>query len=204
MSEDRSAILARRRRFLIVALAGVGCTTPTPVASPTKPVPTTPQPAPKPDPKPEPPSVDTDADGVPDAEDRCPTVAGTATPRDHDDLGCPPRPCLMIVAPQEIVVTQQIAFPLNGTKLSPSAYPLLDEIRQILESRPELTLEIQGHTQTGERDPIATARAKSVQAYLAKKGVAEDRMTIQSYGDTKPFYAEKEKNRRVSFALREK
>jgi OmpA-OmpF porin, OOP family len=203
MSDDRAAVLARRRRFLIVALAGVGCANPIPAVPPTKPVASAPTTKRAPEPKPAPKPVDSDGDGVPDESDRCPMAHGIGH-GDPDELGCPPRPCLMIVAPQEIVVTQQIFFPRNVAKLSPSAFSVLDELLQILVGHPELVLEIQGHTEVGETDHIALERAKAVRAHLVKKGVAEERMTVQSYGDTRPFYAEKEENRRVSFALREK
>lgn len=206
MSEDRNAILARRRRFLIVALAGVGCAGPPPPVPPTTPSPTTSssaEPAPTPIAKPEPSPVDSDGDGVPDADDRCPTVHGIGKP-DRDELGCPPRPCLMIVAPNEVFVREVVLFPAFSAKLPASTLPILDEIVRLLTSRPELDVEIEGHTQKGEPERFASARAKAVEDHFTKRGIAADRLSVRSYGDTRPVSEDKAKNRRASFRLQER
>jgi outer membrane protein OmpA-like peptidoglycan-associated protein len=203
MRDDRGAILARRRRFLIVALAGVGCTPAPAAVPPTAPVVSEPSRPPEPPRPREPEVVDSDGDGVPDADDRCPTAKGTSTPREEDDLGCPPRPCLMIVPPSEIVV-DHVTFPRNDARIPKSFLPLIDELVRVLEGHPAAKLEIHGHTQKGEAAHLAKQRATAVHDALVKKGVAKERLSVFSEKDTKPAdAADPAKNRRVTFVLNE-
>lgn len=196
MSADRGAILARRRHFLIVALAGVGCASP-PASVPTqsssaKPTPSADQE--EPDASIET-AVDTDKDGILDAFDRCPAVPGTSG-------GCP-RPCLMIIEPTEIQILEQIMFSRGKSKIQPQSFPILDAIVALLKEHPKIVTELAGHTQTGEPDALAQERSQAVRDYLVEKGIVAERLVVKSYGSTRPYTREPEGNRRVEFKITE-
>ena len=101
-----------------------------------------------------------------------------------------------------------IAFALKQAELSADMLPILDQARAIAEARPELRLEIVGHT---DDRPIATAafpsnwelsaaRAASAARYLIAHGVAAARIDIEGYADVRPLAADgeaRDANRRV-------
>jgi outer membrane protein OmpA-like peptidoglycan-associated protein len=198
MSEDRGAILARRKRFVIVALAGVGCASHPPASPPaatTRPVPSE---MPEPDAgSPEPAATrDTDQDGFQDAVDECPEVIGRVE-------GCP-RPCLLIIPPAELEIRDNVYFKAGQSKIQPASFPILDEIATLLKQRPEYELTVGGHTHKGEPDRVAQARAEAVRDYLITKGVANEQIVVKWFGHDRPLDYKAERNRRVEFFLEEK
>jgi len=150
------------------------------------------------------PVPDTDKDGLNDEEDKCPTVAGPAS-----NNGCPE-------APKEEEVKQVtesaklIYFETGSAKLKTTSYPALDRVIKVMKSNTTATLSIEGHTDnTGDavkNQKLSEDRAKSVKAYLVKKGIEETRLEAKGFGDTKPVAsnataAGKAKNRRVVLQL---
>jgi outer membrane protein OmpA-like peptidoglycan-associated protein len=225
MSDDRGAILARRRRFLIVALAGVGCASPPPATGGTKPEP---QPTQAPPPGSEAPD-DSDNDTIPDDDDRCPEVPedrdgiddGDGCPElDNDNDGVPddvdkcptspgtkegcPRPCLLILPDHDLQILEKVYFPASTAKIPAKAFPILDEVVSFLVNRPEFVIQVQGHAADGEDERFARDRAEAVRKYLLQKGIAMDRITIESFGARKPIDRVAEKNRRVEFHVEER
>jgi outer membrane protein OmpA-like peptidoglycan-associated protein len=99
-----------------------------------------------------------------------------------------------------------IAFALNQAELSPDMLPSLDQAVATAEARPELQLEVVGHT---DDRPIATAafpsnwelsaaRAASAARYLIAHGVAPARLDVEGYADFRPLApAARDANRRV-------
>ena len=102
-----------------------------------------------------------------------------------------------------------IAFALNQAQLGSDMLPLLDQALAIAQARPELRLEIVGHT---DDRPIATAafpsnwelsaaRAASAARYLIAHGVAPARLDVEGYADFRPLAPDRpearEANRRV-------
>jgi outer membrane protein OmpA-like peptidoglycan-associated protein len=213
--ELRRAILARRARFVASALAtlsGAGCggakaeqtAIVVPIASSAASAGTAPTAEPW-DAGPvaaNPPPVDTDGDGVADDDDKCPSEPGA--PPD----GCPqivPMVCLSIViAP---TLSGAAGFDPNDATLKPPGRAFLDGIVATLAAHPTMEVEIEGHVDATEVGAVALARAKVVQKYLLAQGVAARRLSVISYGATRPVdtnatAAGREKNRRVSFALK--
>ena len=98
-------------------------------------------------------------------------------------------------------------FPVNGHELSPEAKQQLDEfVDKMKADDKNVYLEIQGHTDsTGSPEynmRLGQERADAVRLYLNQKGVALNRMSTISYGETQPVEpntskAGKSKNRRV-------
>ena len=98
-------------------------------------------------------------------------------------------------------------FPVDGHELSDEAKQQLDDFVERLKTDDKnVYLEIQGHTDaTGSPDhnmQLGQERADAVRRYLNGKGVALNRMSTISYGETQPLESNKtkegrSKNRRV-------
>lgn len=149
--------------------------------------------------------LDSDRDGVADYKDQCP---GTPVGVKVDNRGCPiPLPTKSAeVTAAGTWIYKDIQFEVNKADLRQSSFPVLNEIAGALEAQPDLSIEIQGHTDsTGAHDynvGLSQRRAESVKAYLVSKGIDSGRMTTKGYGPDRPIAtnATKEgraRNRRV-------
>lgn len=152
-------------------------------------------------------ALDGDGDGVPNKTDQCP---GTPPRVKVDDKGCPePKP----KATKSAQVTasgnwiyNDIQFETDRWDLKSSSYAALEEIAAWIKSKPELVVEIQGHSDnTGPRAyniSLSQKRAQSIIAYLVHKGIAADRMIPKGYGPDRPVESNEKaygrsRNRRV-------
>jgi outer membrane protein OmpA-like peptidoglycan-associated protein len=144
-------------------------------------------------------ALDSDGDGVPDGVDRCPdSPAG----QDVDEMGCP----LLFAQPEAPLVLQGVNFGTGRSVLTEESYGILDGVAQALLARPDVRVEIAGHTDvTGSRGTntrLSLERAQAVMAYLAQRGVAPSRMEARGYGPDRPIApnstaAGRARNRRV-------
>jgi parallel beta-helix repeat protein len=91
-------------------------------------------------------------------------------------------------APLQLEVPRNIHFALDRSDISPESAAVLNQIAAVLLEYPFLTVELQGHT-----DPRASAaynlalserRARAARDYLARRGVAPERMRIRPLGLT--------------------
>jgi outer membrane protein OmpA-like peptidoglycan-associated protein len=144
------------------------------------------------------PVPDTDGDGVNDEEDKCPTEKGSP-----ENFGCPKLEEYKFDA-------RKVQFVTGSAKLTKAAMAELDKGAQILEEHPKINISIEGHTDnTGSaagNQKLSEQRATAVKAYLAKKGVSEDRMSTAGYGQKKKIAENKTAkgtatNRRVEFKM---
>jgi len=151
------------------------------------------------------PDPDNDKDGVPDAADKCPNDPG---PPDND--GCPKKYTHIVVTQEKIELKQKIFFDTNKATIQPRSFSLLDEIGNVLKSRPTMTVRIEGHTDSrGTRKhnmKLSAARAESVRQHLVGLGIEQSRMDAKGYGPDQPIETNKteagrEKNRRVEFFI---
>jgi OOP family OmpA-OmpF porin len=150
------------------------------------------------------PIPDTDKDGVNDEEDKCINEPGPAS-----NFGCP-------IIPEPIItklnsVAKKIFFATGSFKLLPKSYKPLDEVVTIMNQNTSFYLNIEGHTDDVGKDDynqtLSDNRAASVKAYLVSKGVAEDRLASQGFGETTPIadnktVAGRAQNRRVELKVR--
>lgn len=112
----------------------------------------------------------------------------------------------------EVVLSDDsVKFPTDRYALSPEAEARLAELAQRLKAENRnVYLEIQGHTDaTGDdtyNEQLGEARAEAVRRYLAKQGVALNRMATISYGEESPVAPNetpegRSQNRRVAIVV---
>lgn len=93
--------------------------------------------------------------------------------------------------PGTTLTLEAVAFAPNGTQLIAGARAELDRLVSLLRARPELRLEVGGHTNgwlnhaTAMR--LSAQRAKVMADYLTQAGIARDRVTYKGYGKTRPI-----------------
>jgi outer membrane protein OmpA-like peptidoglycan-associated protein len=110
----------------------------------------------------------------------------------------------------DTVVLRGVNFDFNKSTLTVNAKALLDPVADALLARPDIMIEVDGHTDSKGSDAynqkLSEARAASVQAYLAARGVDAGRMTVKGFGETQPIAdneteAGRELNRRVELKV---
>ncbi|MBL7855058.1 MAG: OmpA family protein [Cyclobacteriaceae bacterium] len=108
------------------------------------------------------------------------------------------------------ITLNNIFFDFDKATLRKESFVELDRIVSLMNERPTMQVEISGHADaTGPEDynlQLSGRRARSVSAYLAKKGIAQDRITTTFFGETKPVDSNstvegRRKNRRVEFKI---
>lgn len=145
--------------------------------------------------------IDSDKDGVCDGMDKCPD---TPTGKKVDANGCPISE--YIPEPEKPVVLTGVHFEFNKSILTPDSKTILDKVAASLIERPDVKVEIAGHTDSKGSDAynlkLSNARADAVMQYLIGKGVKADNLTAKGYGESQPIADNKTdegraKNRRV-------
>jgi outer membrane protein OmpA-like peptidoglycan-associated protein len=88
------------------------------------------------------------------------------------------------------VATQGIYFASGAADILPQSTPTLKEIAQMLAEHPDLTLEVEGHTDNvgddASNQALSERRAQAVVAYLVSTGVDASRLTAKGYGESRP------------------
>jgi len=99
-----------------------------------------------------------------------------------------------------------IHFDFNKATLRPDSAVVLEKVLALLKARPDLKLEVQGHTDNVGGDDynqkLSESRANAVLEWLRAKGIAADRLTAHGYGLKAPIADNgsdegRAKNRRV-------
>lgn len=130
------------------------------------------------------PYSDSDGDGVVDKEDRCPL-----TPGDPANFGCP----ILAVEDAEILNTafQNLEFETAKAVIRSSSFPSMDELARLLISKPSYKLKISGHTDNVGSDAynmtLSKNRAQSTARYLIGKGVPQNRLLTDWFGESQPI-----------------
>jgi len=90
-----------------------------------------------------------------------------------------------------VLALSKIEFKYNSSQLTKKSEELLNSIFEIINDHPELTYDIQGHTDAhGNEDynvKLSTSRAEKVKAYLVDKGISEDILSAQGFGSSMPI-----------------
>jgi OmpA-OmpF porin, OOP family len=108
-------------------------------------------------------------------------------------------------------VALHINFDTAKATIKPDSNALLDQAAAMLNMAPDLKIEVNGHTdnvgEAAANQKLSEARAQSVVAALAQRGVAAGRMTAKGLGQTVPVADNRTeegrgKNRRVELVKR--
>lgn len=130
------------------------------------------------------PPPDADKDGVPDADDRCPNDPGPAS-----NQGCPEIKQETIREVEK--AAKAIFFETGKATIKKASYKQLDVVVKVMQDNPSYYADIEGHTDNvGGHDlnmNLSQKRADAVKAYFVKKGISEDRLTSQGFGETQPI-----------------
>jgi OmpA-OmpF porin, OOP family len=117
---------------------------------------------------------DSDQDGVYDDNDKCP---GTPIGAKVNSVGC--------------WSLDNVLFDFDKDVIKSMAYPLLENVVEILEKNPAMSVELNGHCDnvgTPEYNmDLSLRRANAVKNYLVRKGIAKSRLGTKGFGFTKPI-----------------
>jgi len=92
------------------------------------------------------------------------------------------------------VLTEMIFFDYDQSELRSEARATLDAKLAFLQSNPSVRIRIAGHTDERGSDEYNLAlglrRAAAAKRYLVELGIAENRMTVVSFGEERPLNAD--------------
>lgn len=88
------------------------------------------------------------------------------------------------------VVIENIFYDYDRATLRPESKEALDEMVQVLNDNPNVTIEMASHTDRHGSDAynidLSARRARSVIDYLIEHGIAPERLQSQGYGESRP------------------
>jgi len=154
------------------------------------------------------PETDADGDGIPDTEDACPLLPGDKSP-DPKKNGCKIHKQI-VETDSGIQLLDPIQFDTGRSTIKPVSFSILDEVVDVLKSRPEVRMGVYGNTDSkGAHDMnvrLSKDRAAAVVRYLVSKGIAQNRLESDGFGPDKPIDTNdtdegRAKNRRVEFKV---
>lgn len=150
------------------------------------------------------PDLDNDNDKVVDVEDECPNEKG-----DVNNNGCPKKYEGVEITETHIRINQKIHFAYNKAVIKRTSYWILAQVAQVLKDYPEITLSIEGHTDSRGSDKynkkLSQKRAQAVLEHLVTQHrIARGRLSARGFGEEKPIEPNlteegRAANRRVEF-----
>ncbi|MDY6953695.1 MAG: OmpA family protein [Thermodesulfobacteriota bacterium] len=98
-----------------------------------------------------------------------------------------------------------VFFDFDSATLKPGAYGEIDRISNVLNSYPQTTIRVEGHTDaTGSEtynQQLSERRAESVKNAIVQRGIDPRRMQAIGYGESQPISSDNAMNRRVSVVI---
>ena len=171
-------------------------------------------------------TLDTDGDGLVDKNDKCPKEFGT-----EENEGCPDKTASKenlleekdelnsendtkkekyIKSDVEKMIASNIYFELNLFSINPAERSKLNDIKNLLNSYPDIKINIVGHASSdGPSDYnmlLSEKRANMVKMTLINLGLDSSRLKVSFSGENKPTFSNisnkgKSKNRRVEISI---
>ncbi|MFN6947192.1 MAG: OmpA family protein, partial [Cytophagaceae bacterium] len=128
---------------------------------------------------------DKDNDGIPDNQDLCPNVPGSA-----ENRGCPE-----IINQEEKEMLKQainnLFFESGKDVILQTSFNSLNELVKILNSNPKSHVMIVGHTDNvgdyANNIVLSKKRAAAVKQYLVKNGISQNRINTNGVGSDQPL-----------------
>ena len=105
-----------------------------------------------------------------------------------------------------ILLKKKIEFETGKNLLLPVSIPVLEQVLEVLNTAPQLTLKIEGHTDDQgnavNNRTLSQSRAQAVVDWLSQHGIGKERMSAAGFGPDKPILPNttaegRAKNRRV-------
>ena len=91
----------------------------------------------------------------------------------------------------DTIVLEGVNFDFDKATLTPESTELLDRVIDALLARPDIKVEVRGHTDSMGSDSyneaLSDRRANSVMRYLQEGGIPSDRMTARGFGESEPI-----------------
>ncbi|NJO56567.1 MAG: hypothetical protein HC834_09805, partial [Rhodospirillales bacterium] len=120
--------------------------------------------------------IDRDGDGIVDADDQCPTVAG-----DPRYYGCPKR---ITITSQRIEILEAIHFAANKDVILPQSVPVLQAVTAAIQTVPaETRIAIEGHTDD-RGDPFANQRLSARRPNASRNGSSTTACLLRAWNHT--------------------
>lgn len=118
----------------------------------------------------------------------------------------------VVLSDSAVLILQAVRFKAGQATLDVASFLLLEQVVQLMRSRPELRMGLHGHSDK-EGSPaqqlrLSKQRAEAVARYLEQKGIDAKRLEIEGFGDQRPIAdhqteAGRAMNRRVEFKILE-
>ncbi len=114
-------------------------------------------------------------------------------------------------APKRMQLSADAYFAFDSAKLKPEGEAKLEEIVRAMKDNPALRATIEGHTDSIGSDAynqrLSERRAGAVRDYLVSRGIDQQRITAEGYGESKPIASNslaegRASNRRVEIETR--
>lgn len=127
-----------------------------------------------------------------------------------DPLAGLPTPEECVSSINQIQAEDKILFAPGSADIDPQSYPIVDAIVDVLETCPDVPMEIGGHTDSQGRETmneaLSKARADAVLNALLERDVLTSSLTTRGYGEERPIADNdteegREINRRIEFKL---
>jgi outer membrane protein OmpA-like peptidoglycan-associated protein len=112
--------------------------------------------------------------------------------------------------PPRVFTLDNVLFDTGSAVLKPSSTKELKELFDYLSLKPDLKVEIAGHTDDVGNDDsnltLSQHRADAVKSWLIRRGISSERIIAKGYGETRPIASNKteegkQKNRRTEVHL---
>ncbi len=97
----------------------------------------------------------------------------------------------IVYEPARSFTLDNVLYDVGKATLKPASYKELNELFDYLQWKPQIVIEIAGHTDNIGKDEdnlkLSLQRSQSVKAYLVKKGIGLQRIQVQGYGPGQPI-----------------
>jgi OOP family OmpA-OmpF porin len=91
----------------------------------------------------------------------------------------------------DVLILRGVNFDFNKATLTPDAKMILDQVAEALTARPDIKVEVDGHTDgkgsVRYNQRLSEHRAATVKTYLIGKGIDGGRMTTAGFGKSRPI-----------------